>query len=165
MNRHIIGVDPGKKGFITTIDGESGEINHISIPCIGSEFDFSGLSKIVLGISERYLPQDSIVVIEDVHALPRSAAGATFTFGGIVYAIRMAFTMLEFPVVLVTPKKWQKEMYEGIPVNEDKKVMSVMAARRLFPKQSLLKTPSCKKPDNNLTDSLLIAEYGRRHYR
>jgi hypothetical protein len=55
-------------------------------------------------------------------------------------------------------------MYEGIKANPDKKVMSVLAAKRLFPRQDLRRTPNCTKPDDNLTDSLLIAEYGRRHY-
>ena len=76
----------------------------------------------------------------------------------------MGFTMCGFRIVLVAPKKWQKEMYEGIRPDPDKKVMSVQAAKRLFPNHDIRRTTKCKKPDDNLTDSLLICEYGRRHF-
>ena len=55
-------------------------------------------------------------------------------------------------------------MHEGVKVNPNKKVMSILAAQRLFPNHDLRRTEACKKPDDNLVDSLLIAEYGRRHY-
>ena len=50
------------------------------------------------------------------------------------------FIMCGLRIVLVTPKKWQKEMYEGIKPNPDKKVMSGLAAKRLFPRQDLRRT-------------------------
>ena len=163
MSKTIIGVDPGKEGFITIMDG--GGISHYPIPRIGKECDLHALGALVLQISERCDPANTVVVIEDVHALARTASGSIFNFGGVCFAIRMAFIMCGYPIVLVAPKKWQKEMYEGIHLNDDKKVMSVQAAKRLFPQQDLRRTPNCKKPDDNLTDSLLIAEYGRRHYK
>lgn len=161
-NQIVIGVDPGKEGYITVM--KSMEIQHFPMPKIGKEVDLNGLSELIIKISEGCNEKNTIVVIEDVHALYNSSAGATWNFGFVCGVIRMAFTMCGLPIVLVTPKKWQKEMYEGVKVNPDKKVMSVMAAKRLFPKQDLRRTPKCKKPDDNLTDSLLIAEYGRRHY-
>ena len=163
MSKTIIGVDPGKEGFITIINGD--EISHFPIPKIGKECDLHALGELVLNISEQHDPANSVVIIEDVHALARTASGSIFNFGGVCFAIRMAFIMCGYPIVLVSPKKWQKEMYEGIHLNDDKKVMSVQAAKRLFPNQDLRRTPKCKKPDDNLTDSLLIAEYGRRHYK
>lgn len=158
----VIGVDPGKQGFITVMNCDG--IVHYPIPLIGKELDMHGLSELLIKISEGCVPEKTMVVIEDVHALPRSSAGATFTFGGVCYAIRMGFTMCGLPVTLVSPKKWQKEMYLGIKPNPDKKVMSIQASKRLFPNQDLRRSDKCKKPDDNLTDSLLIAEYGRRHF-
>ena len=156
-----IGIDPGKEGFITTIRGS--EINHWAIPKTGKDVDLYALSSIVLSLAELHGVQNCTAIIEDVHALPGSAAGATFTFGGICWALRMAFIMCGVKVVLVSPKRWQKEMYVGIKPDKDKKVMSVQAAQLLFPGHNLYRTDKCRKPDNNLTDSLLIAEYGRRH--
>lgn len=161
-NQTVIGIDPGKQGFITVMKNSG--ITHYSMPKVGKELDLHELSDLIIKISEDCDPKNTVVIIEDVHALPKSSAGATFTFGGVCYAIRMGFIMCGLSIVLVAPKKWQKEMYEGIRVNPDKKVMSVLAAKRLFPRQNLLRTPACTKPDDNLTDSLLIAEYGRRHY-
>lgn len=161
-NQTAIGVDPGKEGFITVMRGE--QITHYPIPKVGKEVDLHALSDLVIKISEDCDIRNTIVVIEDVHALFRSAAGATFTFGFVCGLIRMAFVMCGLPIVAVTPKKWQKEMFEGVKANSDKKVMSVLAAKRLFPQQNLYRTDKCKTPDNNLTDSLLMAEYGRRHY-
>ena len=158
----VIGIDPGKEGFITVMKSDS--IKHYEMPKIGKEIDLHGLSELIFNISETCDVNKTVTVIEDVHALAGSAATATFNFGGICFALRMAFIMLGFKIVLVTPKKWQKEMFEGIKENPNKKVMSVLAAKRLFPNQDLRRTSACKKPDDNLTDSLLIAEYGRRHY-
>ena len=145
----VIGVDPGKQGFITVM--KSTGIKHYPMPKVGKELDLHELSELIIQISEECDINNTVVVIEDVHALPRSAAGATFTFGGVCYALRMGFIMCGLRIVLVTPKKWQKEM-------------SVLAAKRLFPRQDLRRTENCTKADDNLTDSLLIAEYGRRHY-
>lgn len=158
----VIGVDPGKQGFFTVMTNK--KITHYPMPKIGNELDLNELSELIIRISENCNLKNTVVVIEDVHALPRSSAGATFSFGGVCFAIRMGFIMCGLRIVLVTPKKWQKEMYEGVKSNPDKKVMSIIAAKRLFPQQDLRRTPNCTKPDDNLTDSLLIAEYGRRHY-
>lgn len=160
----IIGVDPGKEGFITTMSDDGVTIEHHPIPRIGKEVDLNALCELILEISTRCVPNHTTVVIEDVHAIPGSGAGQTFNFGGICWALRMGFTMCGFRIVLVAPKKWQKEMYEGIRPDFDKKVMSVQAAKRLFPNHDIRRTPKCKKPDDNLTDSLLICEYARRHF-
>lgn len=161
-NWTVIGVDPGKEGFITIMK-ETG-IQHFPMPKIGKEVDLHGLAELMVKILEGCDENNTIVVIEDVHALHNSSAASTWNFGFVCGVLRMSFVMCGLPIVLVTPKKWQKEMYEGIKIDPNKKVMSVMAAKRLFPSQDLRRTPNCKKPDDNLTDSLLIAEYGRRHY-
>lgn len=159
----IIGVDPGKEGFITVMRG--GVFSHHPIPMIGHrELDMNALSALIVNIAAECDPRRTMVVIEDVHAIFGSSAGATFTFGGIAYALRMGFVMVGLPVVLVSPKKWQKEMYEGIKSESDKKIMSIAAAKRLCPDVDLRRSAKCKKPDDNLTDSLLIAIYGSRHY-
>ena len=162
--KNIIGIDPGKKGFITVMTDDGG-ITHYPIPTKKSEVDLHALSELILCLAENMDTESTLVAIENVHAIPGSAASATFTFGGICYALRLGFIMVGFPVVLIPPKKWQKEMYVGVKPNEDKKVMSVMAAQSLFPNHDLRRSEKCIKPDDNLTDSLLIAEYARRNYR
>lgn len=158
----VIGVDPGKEGYFTVMKRTG--ITHYPMPKVGKEIDPHGLADLIVNLSSDCDVQHTIVVIEDVHAIHGSAATATFNFGFVCGMIRMGFILCGMPIVMVAPKKWQKEMFEGVKSNIDKKVMSVLAAKRLFPQQNLLRTPNCKTPDNNLTDSLLIAEYGRRHY-
>lgn len=158
----VIGIDPGKEGFITVMN--SFGVKTFPIPKVGKEVDLNELSNLIIDISSKCVVDKTIVVIEDVHALAGSAAGATFAFGGVCWALRMGFIMCGLRIVLVSPKKWQKEMFEGIKKMTDTKAMSVLAAKRLFPNVRLTRTEKCTKPDNNLTDSLLIAEYGRRHY-
>jgi len=166
LNKEIdwtsIGIDPGKEGFITVMRRE--DIKFYPVPKVGDRFDEQGLAKLVLEILETCDMRYTIVTIEDVHAIHGASAQGTFNFGAVVYALRMAFIMAGLPLHPVAPKKWQKEMYEGVKAHPDKKVMSVLAAQRLFPDLDLRRTPQCKKPDDNLTDSLLIAEYGRRKF-
>lgn len=162
LEKTVIGIDPGKEGFITVMNVSG--ITHYAMPKVGKELDLHGLADLIFKISEECDPAKTIVVIEDVHALYGSSAGATFNFGLVCGLLRMGFVMCGLPIVLVSPKKWQKEMHEGVKVNPNKKVMSILAAQRLFPNHDLRRTEACKKPDDNLVDSLLIAEYGRRHY-
>lgn len=97
----VIGVDPGKQGFITVM--KSTGIKHYPMPKVGKELDLHELSELIIQISEECDINNTVVVIEDVHALPRSAAGATFTFGGVCYALRMGFIMCGLRIVLGNP--------------------------------------------------------------
>lgn len=162
INWTVIGIDPGKEGYITVMKRDS--IVHYPVPKVDKTVDENGIADLALKIMEDCDIQHTVVVIEDVHAVHGSAATATFNFGGVTWALRMAFIMCGVPVHRVAPKKWQKEMHEGVKPSEDKKAMSILAAKRLFPTQNLLRTAKCTKPDDNLVDSLLIAEYGRRNY-
>lgn len=161
----VIGVDPGKEGYITLMRSDQTEIEHFEMPKTLNELDLHSLSDLIDTIADKVDNlQNSVVVIEDVHAIHGASAVSTFNFGFVVGILRMGFIAYGFPVILVAPKKWQKEMYEGVKADKDKKVMSVQAAKRMFPAVNLLRTAKCKVPDNNLTDSLLIAEYGRRKF-
>jgi len=43
--------------------------------------------------------------------------------------------------------------------------MSIVAAHRIFPDVSLKRSSRSLKDDDNFADSLLMAEYGRRHFK
>lgn len=162
INWTAIGIDPGKEGFITVMS--RGKIESFPIPKVKDVIDEVGLASLILEIATACDLKYTHVAIEDVHALHGSSAQATFNFGGVTWSLRMGFTMCGLPVHRVAPKKWQKEMHEGVKPCADKKQMSILAAKRLFPSYNLLRTPKCTKPDDNLVDSLLIAEYCRRNF-
>lgn len=114
-------------------------------------------------------------VIEDVHAKFGSSAKATFSFGYVCGATEAMLIAHDIPYTKVNPKKWQKEMWEGIPVQKkpsssgktmvnDTKLMSLMAAKRLFPEVDLRASNRSKIPHDGKVDSLLLAEYCRRKF-
>ena len=75
----------------------------------------------------------------------------------------------DIPHTLVSPQTWQKDMHQGVTKIENKKEMSLIAARRLFPNADLRdpnrKTERSQKEHDGLIDSLLIAEYIRRMFK
>lgn len=173
MSRAWIGIDPGKSSFITTISSK-GEVIFDQVPMIGKEIDVKALSGIFKEISFGY---DEInCTIEDVHAIFGAGASSTFEFGRITGLLEALLVANDIPFVKTQPKSWQKEMWEGIPNQKkasstgrtqvnDTKLMSLMAAQRLFPNIDLRATERCKKPDHNKVDSLLIAEFCKRKFK
>lgn len=173
-----IGIDPGKGSFICYFIDE--QIYFEEIPMIGKEIDIQKLNDIV----ERFNPNNTVnslripnvvCVLEDVHAVFGSAAKATWEFGRLNGMLEALLTANRVPFVKVAPKKWQSIMWEGIPIQQkpsstgktmktDTKVMSLHAAKRLFPDLDLRRTDRCKIADHNKVDALLIAEYCRRKF-
>lgn len=173
---NIIGIDPGKSGAIVVIECSDSIFTHV-MPLIGDkELDIGQLRDLL----KRFMPGH--VYLEDVHAIFGSAAGATFTFGKICGAIEATLLCCDIPFTKIQPKKWQAEVYQGIPEIRkpsiiikagkragqtikgklDCKAMSEIAAKRLFPGVDLRASSRCKNSHDGIVDALLIAEYGRR---
>jgi hypothetical protein len=173
MDKGFVGIDPGDKGFFTLIYPTG--IQYYQIPLIKKKVDYTELAKIVEDLFWTY--GDNIhVVLEDVHAIFGAAAKSTFNFGHIAGFLEGLVNAYKMPYTKVAPKKWQKEMFEGIPVQQkpsstgktmvnDTKAMALMAAKRLFPKENLLATARSSKPHDGKVDSLLMAEYCRRNFK
>jgi len=162
------GIDIGKSGFIV-IHSENG-FNKFPIPLVGKVLDIKEFASILLTY-----PDIKHCVIEDLHAIYGSSAGSTFSFGYVCGITEALLTSLNIPFTKVNPKTWQKEMWEGIPIQYkpsstgktkvvDTKATSLIAAKRLFPTESFLKTQRSKVPDNNLVDAMLLCEYCRRKF-
>lgn len=176
MNGAFVGIDPGKDSYITVIEPSKAIVFH-PIPMIGKEIDVQELNEILVRIGSEY--SEVVVVIENVHAIHGSAAEATFDFGKTVGILEALLVANKLPFTKVQPKTWQKEMWEGVPIQKkasstgktqvnDTKAISEMAAKRLFPNEDLRPndcTARCKKSDHNKVDSLLIAEYCRRKFK
>jgi hypothetical protein len=172
MSKLYIGIDPGKEGYICIMEGEA--ITFHPIPLIGKEFDIHNLFELLFKIANT----DSNIhcVVEDVHALFNSSAGATFSFGFGLGVIEGILVSLLVPYTKIAPKKWQKELHQGIAVQQKKsstgktmvnntKLMSEMAAKRLFPKVDLRASERCKKSHDGKVDSLLICEFCKRNFK
>ena len=159
-----IGIDPGQKGFITIYN----ERGYDFIP-------IADKSPLELGHILRDIKRDNpeiMAAMEQIHAVFGSSAKSTFSFGEIFGLLQGLLIANDIPYTLVPPKTWQGEIWihpdkvdryktDGKKM-VDPKGTSINAARRLFPTIDLCRTPSCKKPDDNKVDSLLICEYARR---
>lgn len=171
-----IGIDPGKTGALAYIDTDSGKHGSIVMPQIGNEIDINKfcdfMRQLTLG--------DHHVITEDVHSIFGASAKSNFTFGRVVGGIEWALVALGCKYTKVAPKMWQKEMWEGVkPVQintgkktskgnvkykTDTKATSLLAAKRLFPKDDFLKSKRSTVPHDGIVDALLIAEYCKRKF-
>ena len=178
---NIIGIDPGKNGAIVVLSNDGKILFRETMPCIGNEFNILSLQITMRDIVKKF-GEHVNVFIEDVHAIFGSAAGSTFQFGYVVGITRAMVVAFNLSYTMVQPKKWQKEIYQGIPEIRkpsivvktgkhkgqirkgalDTKKMSELAAQRLFPSANLKRTDKCTINHDGIIDALLISEYGRR---
>jgi hypothetical protein len=67
----------------------------------------------------------------------------------------------------ILSQKWQKQFWTKpkMPKGQkfDTKGAALDVARKLWPKESWLKTDRCTKPHDGMVDAALLAEYGRRN--
>lgn len=141
------GIDPGHGGGIAVIR-EDGSV-------VTSVFDEAGYKSIL-----QTLNGSSLVIVEDVHAMPKQGVTSMFNFGfnkgwilGVLYA-------LGIPTQLVSPQKWKRAF--GLDNDKQK---SIECAMRLYPNANLYATPRCKKMHDGIAEALLMAEYAKRQYK
>lgn len=139
-----IGCDPGKKGSLALL--EDGRV---------SIFPFSEDAYIdVLGTVH---PHNAMCCLEHVGSMPGQGVTSMFHFGENFGFIQGVLRAYKIPFELVRPQKWKKEF----SITGDKN-SSIQVCKRLFPEVSLLRTAKCKKEDDNVAESVLLAEFARR---
>ena len=170
MNKSILSIDPGSKGFLCLREPDD-TFKWWAI----EKLDMLELSKTMLDIKDTH--NNIICCIEDVHAVFGSSAKTTFSFGfnvGYLYGILATCRM---PYVPVQPKIWQKCVWinsdyeykftidkNGKTRKEVKtKETSMNCAKRLFPDLDFRMTPKCTTLHDGKVDSTLIGEYARRN--
>lgn len=172
MIKVFIGIDPGVNGCISVFCGDSEVVNSHMMPKIKGKEEIDGEE---LGRLLRMMTKDVDfhIMVEDVHAIFGAAAGTTFSFGynvGLLHGVLMDNSL---PYTLVQPKRWQKEMWQGLPLIRkksktgktmvtDTKAMSIAAAQKLFPSADLRKSKRARVPHDGVADSVLLAECCRR---
>lgn len=102
-----------------------------------------------------------IVAIEVAQVMPKQGSVGGFNYGTSYGIVRGICVGLQIPYVLVAPRQWQKELFNGLS-KSDTKSMSVVVAKRMFPLVSLKATDRSKKDSDGMSDALLIAAYARR---
>lgn len=169
--KYYIGIDPGVKGCISIVDETGKFVESFFLLKNTKNVDAVEISNTLLNLSK--YEDNCHVIIENIHAIFGSSAKGTFNFGFIAGLIEGVIATIGLPYTKVNPKIWQKEMFRGVNVTTkpsiigktqviDTKKMSFLASHRIFPTVDLRRTSKCKNEDDNFSDSLLMAEYGRR---
>jgi len=148
------GIDPGKRGAIAILDEGACIIEMFNTPMLGKEYDVAGIREV---LSKYELTH---IAIERVNAIQGRVGGASnFNFGQGYGLLQGLVAGLQIPYTLVGPKIWQKLCWLGVSKQDDNKKTSLLAARRLYPKETFLATQRSKVPHDGLVDAALIAHY------
>jgi hypothetical protein len=168
----FIGIDPGLKGGIAILIPDKPPLLSVMPLLAKVEIDVKKVLELI------YIGRNVHIIIEDVHSIFGASASANFSFG---FGCGSLFTVLKLanvPFTKVSPKQWQKEMWQGVKPIEintgkknkdgspkykiDTKATSLLSATRLFPNINFMASERSKIPHDGIIDSLLMAEYGRR---
>lgn len=172
-----VGIDPGAKGAIAYIDTEKGKTGRIQTPVVSKEVDVWQFCAYLKSLTQG---KEHHVIVEDVHSIFGASAKSNFSFGKNVGGIEWALVALGCKFTKVTPKVWQAEMWQGVPIvkintgkktpkgnikyKNDTKATSLLAAKRLFPEEDFLATKRSSVPHDGIVDALLLCEYGKRKF-
>jgi len=157
------GVDPGHDGAIAIVDQNGKVVDLRPMPLITGkdrdEFDLPAICDALIGL---HPDKTRFVTVERSQPLPKGMGGGIANFArGVARGFAWMLTALRIPYQLVSPQTWQREMHTGT-MGEDTKQKSIVAAQRLFPGVSLIRTARSKKAHDGFADALLLAEFGRR---
>lgn len=150
-----IGFDPGKEGGACVLCDDA--------PPVVYAFTFDGTELRTRWIYDwiQDVPKDdTLVVIEKVHAMPGQGVTSMFTFGEGFGELKALAKILGHPWALVPPQTWKKHVLAG---TDKSKGATVEWALRTYPnlQPELLKKSGL--PHMGKVDALAIAHYGH-HY-
>lgn len=168
--KNYIGIDPGSHGYIAIVTEEGECINSLAI----EDSTEQEVAQFLYAV--KAARPACTCAMEDVHSMPGQGVATTFAFGRNVGFLQGILVALQIPYTLVTPRKWQKEMWIAkdmvYTVRKDKhgddkrqvapKPTSINAATRLFPTTDLRKSDRARNPHDGKCDALLIALYAKR---
>lgn len=143
-----IGIDPGKKGAMAVIFDGMDEPGLVP-------FDEKTYAETLYGC--KATGNGVKVCLEHVGAMPGQGVTSMFHFGENFGYIKGLLEAFEIPYELVRPQKWKKEFSITGEKNS-----SIEVCKRLFPSVDLRRSERCRKDDDGLAESLLMAEYARR---
>lgn len=161
-NKYVLGIDPGLTGAFLVFDGKNFASYAMPVKTIEKNkmVDFDAVHELLDSIQTKY--GQVHVYLEKAVPMAMGAKSA-FQYGKGVAAIEIALELIGFPLTMVEPQKWAKEMHEGISTDLRPKAKSLIAVQRLYPKliAQLPKNTKGKLLEGPM-DALLIAAYGLR---
>ncbi len=182
MSKVYIGIDPGSEGFVTAIVDDEFFFKYLADLKVGKEWSILEFNKYFKEIKEICGDHPIHISLEDVNCDPSWTAKTNWSLSRCKAILETSFVAYGLPYTLIKPKEWQKEMFKGVPemrkpsttvTKKDKTVyvrkggldtkpMSILACQRLFPAIDLSKSDRARVPHDGKSDSILMAEYGKR---
>ena len=146
----IVGIDPGNNGGIALLHGDR-LIYADHLPIVGKTLSGHLLNNWFADIEP---DTPAMVVVEQVHAMPKQGVSSTFNFGKAVGIIEGVIAARGLPITWVTPQRWKKLM--GVTADKN---TSRQLAINLWPEQAHL---FARVKDVDRAEAALIAEWYRR---
>jgi len=153
--RYFIGIDPGKDGGIAVLNSSGRVIELLEMPSIGNEVDRVCLSEFFGKYS-----RTSRCFIEKIR--PGKGARSMLSYGMNYGCLTMGLVCWKIPFEEIQPVDWKRHfnLINGKASRREKKKLSILRARELFPEGHLPKEGRIEK--DGIAEALLIAEYGRQ---
>ena len=145
-----IGIDPGKSGGITVIDGQDGTME--TVKCPERTIDMAIMFHSFVGDE----PNKVKLLMEKVWARPNNAVRSAFTYG-VNYGQWLGIAAAaEIPMYTVIPSKWMTSIgcKKGMEYAERKKWLKAKAQKLYTNTRVTL----------NTADSILIGHYAKETY-
>lgn len=144
-----IGIDPGFSGAWGIVDHHG---RYVSCGDMHNDGYRIQTRMVTAELRQGIDMQDCMVVVEQVHAMPKQGVSSTFKFG-VAYGAALAIAdRVTQSVILVTPAVWKRKM--GLTGD---KTDSLEMARELWPT-----APLQRQKDNGRAEALLLAEFLRK---
>ena len=151
----IIGIDPGLSGGIAILeDNVIKVLFDMPVMSDGKKNKRQLNSALLVKLIKDNIKdtEDTVMVVEQVNAMPGQGVTSMFNFGQTFGAIKGICAALGLPIFLVRPAKWKKH-FELINSSKD---ASRTKAIEMYPSIS---EQLSKKKDVNKSDAVLIARY------
>ena len=151
----IFGIDPGLSGGIAILENNKvKEMFDMPVMSDGKKNKRQLNSALLAQIIKNNIEdiEDTVMVVEQVNAMPGQGVTSMFNFGQTFGAIKGICAALSLPIFFVRPAKWKKH-FELINSSKDASRTKVI---EMYP--SIAENLS-KKKDVNKSDAILIARY------
>ena len=151
----IFGIDPGIAGAIAILDGNE-IIDVLDLPTMSEgkknkkQLNSAHLSQYISSNVKDI--NKTVVVVEQVNAMPGQGVTSMFNFGQTFGAIKGISATLKLPIYFVRPSKWKKH-FELINSAKDASRTKVIEMYPSFAEKL------SKKKDVNKSDAILIARF------
>ena len=151
----IIGIDPGLSGGIAILeDNKVKGMHDMPVMADGKKNKRQLNNALLVQLLKDNIKsiEDTVMVVEQVNAMPGQGVTSMFNFGQTFGAIKGVCAALGLSIFFVRPSKWKKH-FELINSSKDS---SRTKAIEMYPS---LSSELARKKDVNKSDAILIARY------